>query len=526
MYDHIFKLARLFYKLSANFDAIFSRIEGRGVPIDENVKNFIRGVPDENLRYYLPVLTKNPQITLQEVQEIPVQQVQKQKIDPYLPKEYETVKNLPEGMQRWALIQFRKIRGGKIPKSGQELDDVLDQLTAAEYLSFRMNLNNIRDWFNSTHPNLASYNYKQAIQAQKEWHNSLIAQEGGEGYREGAENIVYNVQSAPGWTIRKITGEHDLEVEGEKMGHCVGGYCRMVETGQSDIYSLRDPRNEPHVTMETTGGTYNFVQIYGKQNEEPDQKYKTMIREWFDVLKENGKNVTMEFEEDIIDRLLDMYSRYIEEELEKINGVNDYGIKHDLTDSHIAEIYSNLLSNFSNRNHNRDNAVYSSHRGAARVLARIALEADERFIDSIEKGESGNFTEDNDQPKRRHFKQNSSVETLLDAIETHEDEMNNHIDEYVFNNTSPMPDEDDYVDEAGEFNNERYKEAYDEWEEQQQSYYEYAHNEMTGYLPYGFDEAIVDELKNEFNKYIDVKPWMKGEGDDPYRLRMERLWRG
>ena len=41
-----------------------------------------------------------------------------------------------------------------------------------------------------------------------------------------------------------------LKYEGDTMGHCVGGYCPDVIQGKSKIYSLRDAKGEPHVTIE------------------------------------------------------------------------------------------------------------------------------------------------------------------------------------------------------------------------------------------------------------------------------------
>ena len=46
--------------------------------------------------------------------------------------------------------------------------------------------------------------------------------------------------------------EDALKYEGEVMGHCVGGYCPDVIEGRSRIYSLRDKKGEPHVTIEVT----------------------------------------------------------------------------------------------------------------------------------------------------------------------------------------------------------------------------------------------------------------------------------
>ena len=44
--------------------------------------------------------------------------------------------------------------------------------------------------------------------------------------------------------------EDALKYEGNTMGHCVGGYCPDVVEGRSRIYSLRDAKGEPHVTIE------------------------------------------------------------------------------------------------------------------------------------------------------------------------------------------------------------------------------------------------------------------------------------
>jgi len=41
-----------------------------------------------------------------------------------------------------------------------------------------------------------------------------------------------------------------LKYEGDTMGHCVGGYCDDVASGRSRIFSLRDAKGEPHVTIE------------------------------------------------------------------------------------------------------------------------------------------------------------------------------------------------------------------------------------------------------------------------------------
>ena len=45
--------------------------------------------------------------------------------------------------------------------------------------------------------------------------------------------------------------QEQLKFEGDTMGHCVGGYCDDVAAGRSRIFSLRDAKGMPHVTVET-----------------------------------------------------------------------------------------------------------------------------------------------------------------------------------------------------------------------------------------------------------------------------------
>ena len=44
--------------------------------------------------------------------------------------------------------------------------------------------------------------------------------------------------------------QKQLKYEGDTMGHCVGGYCDDVLSGNTKIFSLRDAKGEPHVTIE------------------------------------------------------------------------------------------------------------------------------------------------------------------------------------------------------------------------------------------------------------------------------------
>lgn len=91
-----------------------------------------------------------------------------------------------------------------------------------------------------------------------------------------------------------------LAQEGNVMGHCVGGYCADVFSGETKIYSLRDPKGKSHVTVEVeparpgiteSGGrqylhargenlTNNILQIKGKQNRAPNSEYLPYVQDF------------------------------------------------------------------------------------------------------------------------------------------------------------------------------------------------------------------------------------------------------
>lgn len=52
-----------------------------------------------------------------------------------------------------------------------------------------------------------------------------------------------------------------LKNEGDAMGHCVGGYCHDVASGDSGIYTLRDAKGEPHVTIETSPADFVYSDV-------------------------------------------------------------------------------------------------------------------------------------------------------------------------------------------------------------------------------------------------------------------------
>lgn len=87
--------------------------------------------------------------------------------------------------------------------------------------------------------------------------------------------------NVPDFPIRN-TLQKWLKEEGDTMGHCVGGYCDDVLSGTSRIFSLRDAKGQPHVTIEVVpnlidASAYSGNKIEGRlTQDEMIQK----IKEW------------------------------------------------------------------------------------------------------------------------------------------------------------------------------------------------------------------------------------------------------
>ena len=111
----------------------------------------------------------------------------------------------------------------------------------------------------------------------------------------------YTGELATGRTPEEAHLAGQLAQEGNQMGHCVGGYCEGVASGESRIYSLRDAKGKSHVTVEvrpptdevripgtdrymgnpnTVEGKSSILQIKGKQNRAPVAEYLPYVQDF------------------------------------------------------------------------------------------------------------------------------------------------------------------------------------------------------------------------------------------------------
>ena len=298
--------------------------------VSSDVVYFVENAPNQLKPWYINTLKKNPNISIQELQEIQP----KQKSDPYLQNEKSFVRfNIPdelENLKKWTLANFRKFRRGLPPEH--------PNFPKAEYQNFftslKENIHLIIDWVRAENPNLSNMTITDIMFAQNVWHQKIATEGMGKEYEPTKpENIIYGPKwknkNYNGWTIQNISSENDLEVEGNKMNHCVASYWYQVFNFECKIYSLRDPSNNPHVTIETDIDTTDFRQIMGKSNSEPKDEYKAMIKEWVQSL--DGECYISESTEDTpVEKFYDAYSG-VDEMVEMLDEIltkknDDYGL--------------------------------------------------------------------------------------------------------------------------------------------------------------------------------------------------------
>ena len=126
-------------------------------------------------------------------------------------------------------------------------------------------------WVEGEGENLYDYSLKEALKASEGF---VIMPEGGVEQGE----VVYSFDD--GWTIQELRTDKQLDNEGTVMQHCVGSYCEAFIDDEYNIYSLRDPNGNPHVTLERVKKRRMFEEIKGKQNDVPVKKYRKYIFEW------------------------------------------------------------------------------------------------------------------------------------------------------------------------------------------------------------------------------------------------------
>lgn len=256
----------------------------------------IRGAPPEHKGHYINQLKLNPQATENDLITGVATALDSQKSFTPGPTmiENQIASLFPQHFQQWPLVYLRKMRLRPMGRdfSYRGFDDGSNDLNN-QYYNLQSFFQQIADWATYSWQQdprfqLAAYDFAQASSLTKDWHDTMAGLGAGKQYspylrdEEGNvidDRIVYNYPD--GWHVTQVISKNDLQVEGNKMHHCVGGYCHNVAGGTSRIFSLRDPRNHPVATIEMDGRG-NFVkQIKAEFDEKPPQEIRLRLAEWF-----------------------------------------------------------------------------------------------------------------------------------------------------------------------------------------------------------------------------------------------------
>ncbi len=132
--------------------------------------------------------------------------------------------------------------------------------------------------------NLAAIGFEVAEAKSKKWHERLAKKaQDAEPVQAIDEVGTKTVIAYPdGWTWRNVISRAAMDREGSVMGHCVGthGYYEASLRGHNAIYSLRDAKNEPHVTIEVNEKLARVKQIRGKGNAAVIPEYQQRVADY------------------------------------------------------------------------------------------------------------------------------------------------------------------------------------------------------------------------------------------------------
>lgn len=123
--------------------------------------------------------------------------------------------------------------------------------------------------------------FKATLTKAKQWHRDEIAlQKNITKYRRESERGVYKIMDLnDGFYVVQLFTTAALDYEGQMLDHCAGDgyYDTQVHLDSVQIYSIRDERGYPYLTIEVNNG--KVTQCYGYHNRTPnDPKLRTAVR--------------------------------------------------------------------------------------------------------------------------------------------------------------------------------------------------------------------------------------------------------
>jgi hypothetical protein len=155
----------------------------------------------------------------------------------------------------------------------------------------------IIDWAKKDKPDIFKFSFDEAYSSSEEWHKNLPLSTRARIFEKDKdeERVIYVSKNKKYFFM--LLKPEELPTEGDIMRNCVGSYKEKVIRGHSLIVSMRDMKNQPHVTIEIDTKTSTVTQVRGKANQNPSNEYMKVITEF--ALFASG--FEGEFDKEIVD---------------------------------------------------------------------------------------------------------------------------------------------------------------------------------------------------------------------------------
>lgn len=151
--------------------------------------------------------------------------------------------NPDSGLPRELLLKYDALPRVTVPQAVERVAKINEWRAAQKVLADQSRANNP-----------ATQVFKEYPDQGYKWVELRMPEKAPEGWTESVpEGSKPNLD--PDYAYGSKALQDALKYEGETMGHCVGGYCPDVAAGKSRIYSLRDAKGQPHVTVEVNPPT-------------------------------------------------------------------------------------------------------------------------------------------------------------------------------------------------------------------------------------------------------------------------------
>jgi hypothetical protein len=211
----------------------------------------------------------------------------------HLADELKNALNPNSGLPQDLLLKYADLEKMSVPQVAQRVDeinawrsvqkveaDIAKAMNPATH-TFKEYPESGTKWVQLKQPSPTSV--EELTPKQREWYQDYLDQ------GVSPEGALKNAAKRDSGALKDA-----LKYEGDTMGHCVGGYCDDVAEGRSKIFSLRDDKGRPHVTIETAPGPKIFdtgtpegrpgpekiVQIKGKGNKAPNEEYLPAVQDF------------------------------------------------------------------------------------------------------------------------------------------------------------------------------------------------------------------------------------------------------